>query len=71
MVPETLEELEALPCETLTCKQVAKILNISEHLLHNQAVADPSVLGFPIIRCRTRVRIPKTAFLKYLRGEIV
>ena len=45
----TLEDLEALPGEFLTCKQVAPILGAKEANIHMQAMDAPYMLGFPVI----------------------
>lgn len=64
----TLEELEALPREVLTCKQIAPILGAKADNLHQQAVERPERLGFPVIVIKSRVKIPKAAFISYMRG---
>ena len=68
-VPTTLEELEALPCEVLTCAQVAKILHADPFMIHEQARKDPSKLGFKVIVHGTRVKIPKSAFIAFMREK--
>ena len=69
-IPETLDGIEALPCEVLTCLQVSKVLGVGAANLHDQAVADPAALGFPVIRCGTRVKIPRRSFVKFMKGEM-
>lgn len=69
MIPRTLSEIEELPCEVLTCKQVARVLCAGEYYIHEQAMKEPSKLGFPVIVHGTRVKIPKQPFLKFMRGE--
>lgn len=68
-MPTTLEEIEAIPCEVLTCQQVARVLCAGAYYIHEQAVKDPAKLGFPVIVHGTRVKIPKRPFLKFMRGE--
>lgn len=65
----TLEALEALETETLTCKQVAGFLGLDQSTLHLQAQTRPDMLGFPVICAGTRVKIPRRAFIKFMRGE--
>ena len=65
----TLEELEAIPCEVLTCKQIAPILGAKADNLHQQAVEAPHMLGFPVIVMKSRVKVPKRAFCAFMRGE--
>ena len=65
--PRTLKEIEALPGEILTCANVAKVLKAKPTDIHAQAMAEPERLGFPTIIHGTRVKIPKEAFLKFMR----
>lgn len=65
----TLAEIEAMPCEVLTCKQVAGVLQADPYKIHLQATQRPEQLGFPVIVCGTRVKVPKAAFVKFMRGE--
>ena len=67
--PRTLAEIEALPVEVLSCAQISKVLCSNPSSIHDQAVANPSRLGFPVIVHGTRVKIPKTPFIKFMRGE--
>ena len=67
---KTLEDLEALPGEFLTCKQVAPILGAKEANIHMQAMEAPYMLGFPVIIIKSRVKIPKKSFVKFMRGEL-
>lgn len=67
MIPTTLREIEELPCEVLTCKQVSRVLCAGAYYLHEQAMKDPSKLGFPVIVHGTRVKIPKRPFLAFMR----
>ena len=65
----TLEELEALETEILTCQQVAPILNANPTTIHEQAKKMPQMLGFPVIVMGKMVKIPKRAFIKFMNGE--
>lgn len=67
-IPSTLDEVEAIPSEVLTCQQVSKVLRAGAYYLHEQARTAPEKLGFPVIVHGTRVKIPKAAFLKFMRG---
>lgn len=66
----TLEDLEALPGEWLTCKQIAPILGAKEANIHMQAMDAPYMLGFPVIVIRSRVKIPRRPFIKFMREGI-
>lgn len=65
----TLEELEAVPREWLTCAQVAPVLGAKTWNIHDQAVTDPALLGFPVVVIKSRVKIPKIAFIKFMNGD--
>lgn len=63
----TLEQLEALPGEVLTCAQVAPVLGANPATIHGQATDRPELLGFPVIVAGRRVKIPKRPFLRFMR----
>lgn len=65
----SLSDIEALPGEILTCKQIAPVLGADPYTIHMQAMDDPYMLGFPVIVMGRRVKIPKAAFLRFMRGE--
>lgn len=69
-LPSTLAEIEAVPSEVLLCKHVARVLCADPGTIHQQAVDCPERLGFPVIVAGTRVKIPKQAFIKFMRGEV-
>lgn len=66
----TLEQLEALPVEVLTCAQVAPVLGANPATIHGQATDRPELLGFPVIVAGSRVKIPKRPFLRFMREGI-
>jgi hypothetical protein len=70
MTPKTLEDLEALPGEVLTCQQIAPILGAKADNIHQQAVERPELLGFPVIVMKSRVKVPKRAFCAFMRNGI-
>jgi len=66
----TLQDIERIESEVLTCQQVAPILKANPATIHGQAVERPELLGFPVIVAGRRVKIPKQAFIKFMRGDI-
>ena len=64
----TLTDIEVVSSETLTPDQVAPILRCRPQMIRLQARQRPEALGFPVIVVGTRVKIPKQAFLAYMRG---
>ena len=68
-LPRTLAEIEALDCEILTCAQVAPLLHANPDTIRGQAMERPELLGFPVICAGRRVKIPKRAFIRFMKGE--
>ena len=62
----TLEELANVPSEILTCAQVAPILGADPATIHGQACERPELLGFPVIVAKSRVKIPKRPFIRFM-----
>ena len=67
MIPQTLEELEAIPDEVLTVEQIAKILHRTPDYLRLAARSPKSNLGFAVIVAENTVTIPKRAFIHFMR----
>lgn len=65
----SIAELEAAEVEILTCQDVAHILKIDPNSIRFQAHENASKLGFPVTITGRRVRIPRLAFIKYMKGE--
>ena len=63
----TLQELEQLETEVLTPSQVAPILGCQPYSI-NVAVKKGIQFPFPVLMMGTRVRIPKTPFIKFMKG---
>lgn len=61
----TLEELEALPKEILSAAEIAPFLGSNPNTIRWQAHKHPEMLGFPVIIMKSRVKIPKAAFIDY------
>lgn len=62
----TLEDLERVPGEILTCAQVAPILKANPGTIHQQAVEAQHFLGFPVVVVGSRVKIPKRPFIDFM-----
>lgn len=67
----TLTEIEALETEVLTCDQVASVLHRNPQTIRVTARQRPELLPFPVIVTGSRVSIPRQAFLRAMRGEVV
>jgi hypothetical protein len=66
----TLDEIKNLPREFLRPTDIAPILGCTPYSINVQAQKDPSKLGFPVIVIGSRVKIPKLAFIKFMKGEM-
>ena len=68
----TLEEIEAIPGNILRCKHIAAAIGSSECgiRLATQTAEGRAALGFPCVRVGSHTYFPKTAFLRFMRGEI-
>lgn len=65
----TLKELAELDSEILTPTQVAPILGVNPQTIRINARERPELLGFPVICAGRRVKIPKAAFVRFMKGE--
>lgn len=63
-----LKDLEAMEGEVLSCEQVAQVLQAKPRTVRKWAKEHPEQLGFPVIVMGDRVKIPKAAFLRFMRG---
>lgn len=50
----------------ITVADIAPILHCDPQCIRRQAKDDPEVLGFPVLRIGSRLRIPRIPFLKFL-----
>ncbi len=66
----TLREIEQLDTEVLLPAQVAEVLGCFQYSITTQARENAAALGFPVIITGTRVRIPKEAFVRFMKGEL-
>lgn len=66
----TLEQIRRSEADVLTCNDVAPILKCNPYTLHLQATQRPELLGFPVIVVGNRVKIPRLAFIRFMKGEM-
>ena len=64
----TLQEIEAIPREMLRSSDIAGYLNSNPQDIRTQAQKDPQKLGFPVVVIGSRVKIPKQAFIAFIKG---
>jgi hypothetical protein len=66
----TLSDIKNIERDFLTPAQIAPILGADPNWIRWQAHEDPAKLGFPVIVIRSRVKIPKEPFIKFMMGEL-
>jgi hypothetical protein len=66
---KTLAELEADTRDFVSPADVAQIIGIRPYAINLCARDNPEALGFPVVRVNSRVRIPRLAFIKFVKGE--
>lgn len=65
---KTIEEIEAMTCNTLTVKQVAEFLGKDPQVIRDQAEKEPKFLGFNICKAGHSYCIPRLAFITWVKG---
>ena len=64
----TLDEIKASDKSVLTPAEVAEVLGCDAQDVRIQARLAPEKLGFPVIIIKSRTKIPRVPFLRYM-GE--
>lgn len=64
----TLREIEEMDVDVLTPKQVAGVLKCDPYIINIQAQQEPEKLGFPVIVAKSRVKIPREGFIRFMKG---
>ena len=65
----TLTDLESMPSNTLTVKQVSEFLGKDPQIIRDQAERDPKFLGFPICKAGRSYTIPRVGFIAWVKGQ--
>lgn len=64
----TLQEIKDSDAIFLTPRDVAPVLQTDPHLIRLMARSDPAKLGFPVSVIKSRTKIPRVPFLRWI-GE--
>lgn len=64
----TLAEVESSNKIMLSAADIAPIIGSDQQLIRMQARERPELLGFPVVCIGSRVKIPREAFLSFMRG---
>ena len=65
-----LADIESMTKDTINCTTAASVLGCNPQLLRIQARECPQALGFPVIVIGKHVKIPRRAFISFLRGDM-
>ena len=69
MIDSELDRIESLDKEMLAPSDICKYLGCKAYTINVATRDGRNPFPFPVIRLGSRVRIPKTPFLKVMRGE--
>lgn len=62
----TIDDLQKIDRDWLLAREVAEILKCDPHTVRVWARQRPETIGFPVSVVGSRVRIPKSGFLKFM-----
>lgn len=65
----TIEEIKQSDKAFLTPAEVATVMNCDPQIIRWQARNAPGRLGFPVTVIKSRTKIPRIPFIKYIEGE--
>lgn len=69
MVRKTLDDLRNETKEMLVSEDVCGVLSCDPHWIRQAARERPELLGFPVVVMRSRVKIPRIPFLRFMGVE--
>ena len=67
---ELLKQIETMEKTILIPSQVAPILGTDPQTVRMMARQMPERLGFPVIVMKSRVKIPRLPFIKFIKGSL-
>ena len=65
----TLSEIKEMTTETITPAVAARVLNCDPQWIRIVARENPKRLGFPVVVLRSRVKIPRIGFIRFMEGD--
>lgn len=65
----TLDDIRAMDDDVITAEVASKVLKCNPHWIRVAAHQDKSLLGFPVVVIRSRVKIPRLGFIRYMEGQ--
>ena len=67
---KTLEDIKQMEKEMLTPNEAAPVVGCDPQYIRILARTDPARLGFPVVVIRSRTKIPRRAFIKFMEGDL-
>ena len=67
----TVQDIMQMDKDGITPAEAAQVVGCDPQLIRLEAREKPENLGFPVIIVRSRIKIPRMAFIKYMEGEMV
>ena len=64
-----IEDMKKMTKDMLTPNEVAAVLNCDPNAIRYQAKTDIKQLGFPATKVKSRVKIPRLAFIRWFENK--
>lgn len=65
-----LEDVRRMDKDTITPAVAAQVLGCDPQWIRVAAREDKSLLGFPVVIIKSRTKIPRLAFIRYMEGTM-
>lgn len=66
----TLQDIKQMDKDVITPAEAAQVVGCDPQQLRLTAREKPENLGFPVIIVRSRIKIPRVAFIRYMEGNL-
>ena len=66
----TLDDVKRMDSDTITPAIAAQVLGCNPQWIRVAARQDKSLLGFPVVIVRSRTKIPRLAFIRFMGGGL-
>ena len=70
MAALTLADIKQMTKDIITPREAAQVVGCDPQKMRLEAREKPENLGFPVIIVRSRIKIPRMAFIKYMEGDL-
>lgn len=66
----TLQDIKQMDKDVITPAEAAQVVGCDPQQLRLTAREKPENLGFPVIIVKSRIKIPRVAFIRYMEGNL-